>query len=202
MFDNSDDDEPVHLETTVSENAGASSSGQALLFRPAPSCIQRRTPVEWLILSEDKRNILLYLYRQRVDCLYKILHWPTVLADIARLQTEAQDRHKLTAVGALELSICFTSLCSITDDEARNLGLGGRAGLIEQYRDATETALSEAGLLQQPNVTLLQAFVIYLVGFSHLALSCCGCSSNLKRKGWSSNVLQLSNMVDSVGRGS
>ena len=120
-------------------------------------------------MSEEKRNVLLYLYRQRVDCLYKILHWPTALADIARLQSEAQDRYKPTPIGALELSIYFTSLCSITNDEARNLGLGDRAGLIEQYRDATEKALSEAGLLQQPNVTVLQAFVIYLVGSTHLA---------------------------------
>jgi hypothetical protein len=115
-------------------------------------------------MSEEKRNVLLYLYRQRVDCLYKILHWPTVLADIARLQSEAQDRDKPTPIRALELSIYFTSLCSITNDEARNLGLGDRTDLIEQYRDATENALSEAGLLQQPNVTVLQAFVIYLVG--------------------------------------
>ncbi len=96
--------------------------------------------------------------------MYKILHWPTVLADIARLQSETQDRYKPTPMEALELSIYFTSLCSITNDEARNLGLGDRADLIEQYRGATERALSEAGLLQQPNVTVLQAFVIYLVG--------------------------------------
>lgn len=115
-------------------------------------------------MSEEKRNILLYLYRQRVDCLYKILHWPTVLADISRLHSEAQDRYQPTPVGALELSIYFTSLCSITNEEARTLGLGDRVGLIEHYREATEKALSEAGLLQQPNVTVLQAFVIYLVG--------------------------------------
>jgi hypothetical protein len=100
---------------------------------------------------------------------YKILHWPTVLADIACWQREAQDSYKLTSIRALDLSIYFTSLCSITDDEARNLGLGDRANLIEQYRDATERAISEAGLLQRPNLTVLQAFVIYLVGSSYPA---------------------------------
>jgi hypothetical protein len=120
-------------------------------------------------MSEEKRNVLLYLYRQRVDCLYKILHWPTVLADIARLQSEAQDLYKPTPIKALELSIYFMSLCSMTNDEAWNLGLGDRTVLIEQYRDATEKALSEAGLLQQPNMTVLQAFVIYLVGSSYLS---------------------------------
>jgi hypothetical protein len=103
------------------------------------------------------------LYRQRVDCLYKILHWPTVLAHITRSQVEVKDGYKQTPIAALELSIFFTSLCSITNEEAKNLGLGDRIALIEQYRGATEKALSEAGLLQLPNLTVLQAFVIYLV---------------------------------------
>ncbi|KAE8441090.1 hypothetical protein EG329_005885 [Mollisiaceae sp. DMI_Dod_QoI] len=162
-FDNSDDEE-VYPEPTARENAGASSTGQALLFGSALSCIYGCNPAPWPTMSEEKRNILLYLYRQRVDCLYKILHWPTVLEDIACLHSKAQDSYKPTPIRALELSIYFASLCSITNDEARNLGLGDRVGLIEQYRDATERALSEAGLLQQPNVTVLQAFVIYLVG--------------------------------------
>jgi hypothetical protein len=122
-------------------------------------------------MPDDMRTILLYLYRQRVDCLYKILHWPTVLEDLAKLPNEAQDRYKSSAMGALELSIYFISLCSITNDEARNLGLGERALLIERYRGATERALSEAGLLQQPNLTVLQAFVIYLVLSAQALLS-------------------------------
>jgi hypothetical protein len=105
------------------------------------------------------------MYRHRVDCLYKVLHWPTVLADIERLHRKTQDTYKTTHIKALELSIYFTSLCSITNDEAMDLGLGDRARLIEQYRDAAEKAISEAGLLQQPDLTVLQAFVIYLVGF-------------------------------------
>jgi hypothetical protein len=169
IFDNSDDEE-VHPEPTARENASASTSAQALLFGSTPSCVHGCTAAPWPIMSEEKRNILLYLYRQRVDCLYKILHWPTVLADIARLHSEARDSYKPTPIRALELSIYFTSLCSITNDEAMNLGLGDRAGLIEQYRNSTERALSEAGLLQQPNVTVLQAFVIYLVGSPYLEL--------------------------------
>jgi hypothetical protein len=144
-------------------------AAQALLFGSAPCCIYGCTPAPWPTMSEDKQNFLLYLYCQRVDCLYKILHWPTALPDIARLQSEAHDIYKPTPIKALEMSIYFTSLCSITNEEARNLGLGDRAGLIKQYREATEKAISEGGLLQRPNVIVLQAFVIYLVRSSHLA---------------------------------
>ncbi|KIW11761.1 hypothetical protein PV08_09033 [Exophiala spinifera] len=162
-FDNSDEEE-LQLEPAATRNAFASSTSQALLFGSASSCFCGCTPAAWPTMSEEKRNVLLYLYRQSVDCLYKILHWPRVLAQIARLQRDARDAYKPPPIGALELSIYFTSLCSITNEEARNLGLGDRVVLIEQYRKATEKALSEAGLLEQPNVTVLQAFVIYLVG--------------------------------------
>jgi hypothetical protein len=93
-----------------------------------------------------------------------------VLANIALLPDENQDGYRSTPNRALELSIYFTSLCSITNEEARNLGLGDKATLIAQYCVATENALSEAGLLEQPNITVLQAFVIYLVGLSNSAL--------------------------------
>jgi hypothetical protein len=98
-----------------------------------------------------------------VDCLYKVLHWPTVVADIRRLHHGEPDVHKPGPHEALEYSIYFMSFCSITNEEASRFGLGNRANLIEQYRIAAETAISEAGLLHQPNVTSLQAFVIYLV---------------------------------------
>jgi hypothetical protein len=89
-----------------------------------------------------------------------------VLADIEHFQSKEPNRYKLASVGALELAIYFMSLCSITNEEARNLGLGDRSSLIEQYRNATETAISEAELLQHPDLIVLQAFVIYLVGSS------------------------------------
>ncbi|KUJ14546.1 uncharacterized protein LY89DRAFT_736577 [Mollisia scopiformis] len=162
-FDNSDDDQ-VHPDPINRNKTGVFASGHTLLFESAPSCIYGCTPVPWPTISEERRNVLLYLYRQRVDCLYKILHWPTVLADIPCLGTEAQDSCNPSPFRALELSIYFTSLCSITNEEAMNFGLGDKLSLMEQYRVATERALSQAGLLQEPNVTVLQAFVIYLVG--------------------------------------
>jgi hypothetical protein len=170
MFDNSDDEQVQQEPAPFTDSNAASSSGRTLLFGSGPPCRHGCPLAKWPTISEDKRNLLLYLYRQRVDCLYKILHWPTVLGDISPSRSEAQERSKPTPIRALEHSIYFMSLCSLTDDEACSLGLGDRAALVEQYRDATERALSEAGLLLQPNVVLLQAYVIYLVEFSCLCL--------------------------------
>lgn len=114
-------------------------------------------------MSIETRNLLQRLYRQRVDCLYKIIHWPTVSADMERSRCKEQDSPHFTSIRALESSIYFMALCSLTDGESKQLGLGDRGGLIDQYRNATESAIAEADLFHNPNVTVLQALVIYLV---------------------------------------
>ena len=157
------DDEQDLSQPPAPSTVGAFSTGQGILFGPATSYIHGRTGVALPALSKETRNALHSLYRQRVDCLYKILHWPTVLADVRRLHDNALDACKSTSIIALELSICFMAMCSITQCEAEELGLGDRDCLVEQYRDATEKAISQADLFRQPTVPVLQALVIYLV---------------------------------------
>lgn len=156
-------DEEPDLSEPTSTNAIPPSSPCQLLFRSASSCRHKSTVQSWPKLTDAARSILLRLYCERVDCLYKILHWPTVLADIQRLSTGTIETFRLVWIRTLELSIFLMALCSITDDEAKQFGLGDRKGLIEQYREACEMAFTEADLLQKPNLVILQALVIYLV---------------------------------------
>lgn len=107
--------------------------------------------------------MLLDLYKQRVDCLYKILHWPTTLRDIESSHSGPENVTQSTSIQALEFAIYFMALCSITDDEAAQLDLNSRPALIQKYRVATEFSISEANLIRAPDLTVLQAFVIYLV---------------------------------------
>jgi hypothetical protein len=151
------------LTSPSSGSGGARSTDKILLFGPGPVCHCINASSKKPILSETVRSILLQVYRERVDCLYKALHWPSVLADILRLHNGGPEVRNSNPHEALEYSIYFMSLCSITDEEASRFGLGDRLSLIEQCRAAAEQAISETALLQQPNVTSLQAFVIYLV---------------------------------------
>jgi hypothetical protein len=155
------DEEHNTPQPAICKSPEPSSATYAILFKQAQ--LRENGHAHHPNPSKNVRNIFLRLYHQRVDCLYKILHWPTVCAQIERQHGKPQDPRESNPIMALELSIYFTAICSISDDEARDLGLGNRSDLMEQYLSATETAISEADLLRHPNVTLLQAFAIYLV---------------------------------------
>jgi hypothetical protein len=109
------------------------------------------------------RSALLRLYQERVDCLFKITHWPTVVTIIEKQYGPAQYQSS-PSTRALEYSIYFLAICSINDEESQDMFLERRQSLLQRYRIAAEMLLSNANLLSRPDLTLLQAFVIYLKG--------------------------------------
>jgi hypothetical protein len=86
-----------------------------------------------------------------------------MLAEIEMAYVDPENSTQSPSARALEFAIYFMALCSITDQESQHFGLGSRPELLQQYRSATETLISEANLLRSPNVAVLRAFVIYLV---------------------------------------
>lgn len=117
--------------------------------------------------SKSTRDILLRIYQDRVDKVVKVLHWDTVLDAIERNHADGKSGVQFPAVQALEFAIYFLAICSITDNEADTMKLGNRGSLIQQYRDATEILISRADLFRNPDLAVLQAFIIYLVGYDH-----------------------------------
>lgn len=113
------------------------------------------------------RAELLQLYRYRVDSVYKLLHWPTVLSMLSVSQGRSPDTAPSVSVQALEYSIYFMALCSITNKDAEEMELGYRLDMLYLYRSAVEDLLSKSCLLQSPDLTVLQAFAIYLVRSNH-----------------------------------
>jgi hypothetical protein len=142
------------------------STGHSLLFGPAKLPTKGCTPASIFKTSAQTRVGLIQLYCDRVDCLYKILHWPTTIAALKRSHEMPQSTQHSPALVALEHAMCFMAIRSITDDETVEFGFGDRALLTEQYRSSTERLISEADMILRPNVTVLQAFVIYLVSTS------------------------------------
>lgn len=113
--------------------------------------------------SRQTRTTLLKLYQQRVDALLKIVDFSTMNAVIESKYSNASITPQSPALQALEYSMYLTALCSITDDESETMLLGKRQPLIQQYQSAAETWISRAGLLTNPSLTVLQAFILYLV---------------------------------------
>lgn len=110
------------------------------------------------------RSILLRLYHERVDCLFKITHWPTVFTCIETQYTDAHYRPSSPSNQALEFSIYFLAVCSINDLESRDMLSEERQLVLQRYRIGAETLISRANLLHSPDLTVLQAFVLYLKG--------------------------------------
>lgn len=104
--------------------------------------------------------VLLELYRDRVDTVYKVVHLPTTVALIKAAHSEGK---LTTGILALEYAIYFMALCTIKNDEAKTMGLGSRAALVESYQSTAEYFLSSAKLLSHPDLNALQALSIYMV---------------------------------------
>ncbi|KAF2662126.1 hypothetical protein K491DRAFT_280737 [Lophiostoma macrostomum CBS 122681] len=113
--------------------------------------------------SPNTRRALLKLYHERVDSVYKVLHWPTVVSLINANHGNPVESASSLSIRALESAIHFMSLCTITDGESVNMDLGIRADMIQLHRSAVEGMLARSTLLHDPDLNILQAFLIYLI---------------------------------------
>jgi hypothetical protein len=145
--------EPMAAQATKMHGIGA------ILFQHSHSNRNRLLPTP----SLEVRTKLLHLYRSRVDSVYKILHWPTVLSILEANYAGPGNGLRSVSVQALEYAIYFMALCSITNSEAEEMGLGIRLDMLLLYRSAVEDLLTGSSLLHNPDLTILQAFVVYLV---------------------------------------
>ena len=143
---------------TLEQTGETSLAGAFMLFPNIGVKEQYRRPT----LTVYTRTELLKLFRDRVDTVYKVVHWPTALASIE----EDHVNSKSTVPNlALEYAIYFTALCTATNEEVKAMKLGVRAELLWSYQSAAEHFLASSRLLDAPDLTTLQGFVIYLVRF-------------------------------------
>ncbi|KAF2479296.1 hypothetical protein BDY17DRAFT_53780 [Neohortaea acidophila] len=102
----------------------------------------------------ETRDWLMAVYKERVDVIFKPLHWPTVLLQILSVKGQ-----RSLEIEALESAILFTAACSLFKHELRGTDVS-----VEYLLQRVEAALVEVGLLTTTSILVLQAFVIYLAG--------------------------------------
>jgi hypothetical protein len=115
-----------------------------------------------LQITPGLREALLELYGSRVDTVYKILHWPTTLRSI-QTRYRSDDAPVSLSSQVLETAIYFMATCSLMDEESKDGGFGDKSRLLHAFRSSAEYLFAQSGVLQSPDLVLLQAFVIYLV---------------------------------------
>jgi hypothetical protein len=159
LEDSGEEDEEEILINSVPEQVPTTLSTGSVLFPYVAHHSKRATPV----ITSEMRTTLLQIYRTRVDSVYKILHWPTVSSMIEASHKATTVTSPTPSVQVLEHSIYFMAICSLTTDEAKDMGLGDKLDKLQTYRSVMEGLLADSGLMQSPCLTVLQAFVIYLV---------------------------------------
>jgi hypothetical protein len=141
------------------QSATDTSSTSAILFQQSKIDTVNRVGQ----VALHMRTKLLETFKTRVDSVYKILHWPSVLSSIRSSNNGPHEVSLTPSFDLLNTSIYFMATCTLTDDEARMIGLGARLDILQDYRSTLETLLAKSKLLTNPHLTELQAFVIYLV---------------------------------------
>lgn len=99
-------------------------------------------------------------FREKIDPMVKVVHIPSLQAIVLR---KTYDEENLTAgEDALLLTVCFTATITMSDSEIESCwGMPKNAALITR-RCAVEQALLEMDPSSVDELTMLQAFVLYL----------------------------------------
>ncbi|KXJ95186.1 fungal-specific transcription factor domain-domain-containing protein [Microdochium bolleyi] len=102
------------------------------------------------------------IYLNNVNPLLKLTHTPTLQV---RIIEAGANLHKISlSLEALMFSIYLMAISTMQDDEVFATFNMQKKPLIGRYCRATQQALLNAEFMRQPDLTLLQAFLLYLYG--------------------------------------
>ncbi|KAK3387320.1 hypothetical protein B0H63DRAFT_521378 [Podospora didyma] len=149
--------EPEQVETTMfnSVHRGISVLG---LSEPSSHIFQQAARVHPTTAQK-----LCQVYLQQVDPIIKILHRPS----LGNFMLHGggylgyQEGHPSTQV--LSAAVSYAAAGSMTENQCQKNLHTGKSSIVADCRRACEAALERSGLLYTRDVTVLQAFVLYLV---------------------------------------
>lgn len=147
--DDGDDDPPL-APSAFSSNADNLLFGRPMLKSLVSS---HPTPIQIFLLWQT--------YLDNVNPLLKLFHAPTVQQLILDAASNLENVPQSTE--ALMFAIYFLSITSLRNDDCERIMGESRPGLLVRFSNATQQALINADLLKSSNMTVLQAFVLYLV---------------------------------------
>ena len=110
--DDDDDDQAVQSGRTATNRMNGT-----ILFGHDPYLTGTELPDP---PNENHRAILLDLYRERVDCLFKATYFPAAYMAITEQYTTAVVTPYRCSVKALERAVYYISVCTLTDEECES----------------------------------------------------------------------------------
>lgn len=101
------------------------------------------------------------IYLENVDPLLKLTHTPTLQVRIIDASTNLTKVSK--SLEALMFAIYLMAITSLGDDEVERTFNESKSNLLMKYQHGTQQALFNAGFMRMPDLTILQAYLLYCV---------------------------------------
>jgi hypothetical protein len=130
------------------------------------TALRSNSPDESALLRSTTREIRLCdIYFRQVDPIIKVLHRPTVDRWLRRGQPYLHYPQGHASTEALAWAVCYSAICSMTEEQCQTLIQQSRCAAIAAYQRACEKALDRAGYLTTEDIVVIQAFVLYVVRY-------------------------------------
>ena len=111
------------------------------------------------------------IYVDRVDPITRIFHQPTMCEFIIHGKPYLKYRGNEPVLDLIRSSIFFIAVATLQDSQCRSsFGIDKQAAM-DTYRNACEFALEQVELIVTEDITVLQSFMLYLVGTSFVQLT-------------------------------
>ena len=144
-----------HLSNGASTEQSYGSSGFVFGFSSNATDLLQLHP------SPETMFSLWQIYLENVDPLLKLVHAPSVQRHLIRASHNLAKQN--SAQQALMFSIYYAAVMSTPGQKPQPDLQEDRSVLLERYRFGLEQALARADFLATQDVTVLQAFVLYLI---------------------------------------
>ncbi|GLB02353.1 hypothetical protein AtubIFM57258_003698 [Aspergillus tubingensis] len=103
------------------------------------------------------------IFMQRVDLLCKILHRPSVKEFLVDGKPYLDYEPGHLAPTALAYSVYFAASCSLHDEESMRCFGIPKSSMVAKYQKEAEAALARADFITTNDLTVLQAYVLFLL---------------------------------------
>lgn len=134
------------------------------VFRTLCSSGLADPPPERLALTSNVvSSRMCQVYLDQVDPVVKILHRPSLcrLMQHGGKYLEYPDGHPSTLL--LSASVCYAAVCSMADHQVNAILQVSKTSAVAELRAACEAALEKSTVLVTTEITVLQAFILYIV---------------------------------------
>ncbi|RAH79309.1 hypothetical protein BO86DRAFT_457926 [Aspergillus japonicus CBS 114.51] len=153
-------------EHSTREGSRKAAGNQLKMYRRLLATASRQhgsTSGEQLSPSKYVQQQLCRVFLERVDPVVKILHRPSLCAFLLEGKPYLDYEPEHLAPTALASAVYYAASCSLSEDECiRAFGVP-RVSLVAGYQKDVELALGRADYLTTNDLTVLQAFVLFLV---------------------------------------